>query len=450
MMKNAQYTLKRNHEINTNALNFNKLLKVVFGVFSLKILTVVTGFFGTLILTRLLGAEQIGEYFWLLSSIAILATFIRLGQENIIVKQIGALDKAHKNNLAAGIVFFAMRKSLIFSAFMFVLGIIVYFFFDELLGRYASVIPILLICSLLSALVSLFSFGLQGLNLAMMQVVLNSFPRIVIFMIALVYLFFSFELSLNLLFKFLIVSFSVTILFALLVYKIKHIPIYNTQVCKANRPKSYDAISQFYWVSLASILMAEAATVLLGLLSSSEQVAYFSIAIKLVSITSFILIAFNSVLSPQFSKFHAQNKSKELIALFQKTRRYGVGISIPILLFIFYFSDFILKVFGTEFENAVNVLRVLLIAHFFKVFVGSVGQLLLMTGHVYYQRLCLKTAVTLLIILCVMLCPLYGALGASIATLVAVMCNNLMGLYFVNQKLNIPYFLKTKVFTSHA
>jgi O-antigen/teichoic acid export membrane protein len=281
------------------------------------------------------------------------------------------------------------------------------------------------------------------MNLAMMQVILNSLPRLVIFIVALTYLFFNFELTLSLLFKLLIMSYFITVLFALIIYKIKFIPIYDMKLCKKHTSEKYDAMSQFYWVSIASIFMAEAATVLLGIFSTHDQVAYFSIAIRLVSITSFILIAFNSVLSPQFSQFHAQSKTNELISLFQKTRRFGVGISLPILVFIFYFSDSVLIIFGSEFENAANVLRILLIAHLFKVFVGSVGQLLLMTGHVYYQRLSLILAVFLLIILCCALCPEYGAIGAAIATLVAVVCNNLIGLYFVHQKLKIPYHLKT-------
>lgn len=426
------------------------MMSIVFGVFSFKIFTVLIGFFGTLVLTRLLGAEKIGEYFWLLSCVAICTVFIKLGQENIIVKQIGALKSDNKNTLAASIVFNALKRSLFFSFILLIIGFIAFKLFESSMSGYLVLIYTLFLCASLSVFISLLSYGLQGMNFQMMQAVLNSLPRLIVVFVALTYLICNFELNLATLFNILSISYLSTALFALIVYKNKKIPIFKIKQRQAADFRSSDSLNQFYWVSIIAVLVTEAANLVLGFLSTSEQVAYFSISARLVSIVSLILIAFNSVLSPRFAQFYSQNNNQELISLFQRTRLWGLGVSIPILVILFCFSEEILVLFGSDFKGATNVLRVLLIAHVFKVFVGSVGQLLLMTGHVYYQRVSLVSAAAVLIILCIILCPLYGALGAAIATLVAVMCNNLMGLYFVNKKLNIPYFFKTKVFTSHA
>jgi len=86
------------------------------------------------------------------------------------------------------------------------------------------------------------------------------------------------------------------------------------------------------------------------------------------------------------------------------------------------------------------ILRVLIAAQLVKVCVGSVGQLLIMAGAEKSQRNNLFISIVLLITFSVILMPIYGALGAAIATFFAVTCNNVLGLFSVYKKLNITLF----------
>jgi O-antigen/teichoic acid export membrane protein len=117
-----------------------------------------------------------------------------------------------------------------------------------------------------------------------------------------------------------------------------------------------------------------------------------------------------------------------------------IVLTSPFLLLIFIFSPEVLLLFGTDYQQAATVLRVLIGAQFVRVMVGSVGQLLIMANLQRHQRNNLILSVVILLGMSVCLMPTYGALGAAIACFFAITCNNMLGLFQVYKKLNIRMF----------
>jgi O-antigen/teichoic acid export membrane protein len=202
----------------------------------------------------------------------------------------------------------------------------------------------------------------------------------------------------------------------------------------------YGNCFSLWGIACLVIVMGQGPQVLLGLLSSAEQVAYFAVASRIAMLVSFVLLAINGILSPKFAEVSAQQDTPRLQQLYRSSTRLMIVLTCPFLLLIFIFSPEVLLLFGSDYQQASSVLRVLIAAQFVKVMVGSVGQLLIMTNLQRHQRNNLILSVVILLGLIVYLVPMYGALGAAIACFFAITCNNMLGLFQVYKKLNIRMF----------
>ena len=102
-----------------------------------------------------------------------------------------------------------------------------------------------------------------------------------------------------------------------------------------------------------------------------------------------------------------------------------------------YFPEPILRLFGPDFVTGAPLLRLLSIGQFINVATGSVGYLLMMTGHERTLRLNITLATAVNLWLCLWLIPKMGPFGAAIATAVPLALMNLLSAYFVYTKLRI-------------
>jgi O-antigen/teichoic acid export membrane protein len=109
----------------------------------------------------------------------------------------------------------------------------------------------------------------------------------------------------------------------------------------------------------------------------------------------------------------------------------------PLLALMMIFPSSILSLFGPDFEAGALLLRVLSIGQFINVAAGSVGYLLIMTGHERLLSLNITLATIINLWLCLWLIPKMGPLGAAIATAVPLAFLNLLSAYFVYAKLRI-------------
>jgi O-antigen/teichoic acid export membrane protein len=193
-------------------------------------------------------------------------------------------------------------------------------------------------------------------------------------------------------------------------------------------------------LSCLAIVMADGVQIMVGMLSEPSQAAFFAVAVRISGLVAFILLAINGILSPKFAEISTDSDLNRLQSVYRSATRLMLLVTLPILVVIFIFAGDLLLIFGEQFFQATLVLRILVIAQFFKVAVGSVGQLLIMSGHEKCQRNNLFFSVLLLMLICALLIPLYGALGGAVATLRAVALNNLLGLLQVKRKLGITLF----------
>jgi len=106
------------------------------------------------------------------------------------------------------------------------------------------------------------------------------------------------------------------------------------------------------------------------------------------------------------------------------------------------FPDVVLGIFGPGFVGPEGrlVLRILAIGQLCNVMCGPVGQILLMTGNARAHRSNLVMSLTWGMLMCLLLIPAYGAVGAAFAAATTLTMSNALAVYKVRRILNIDPF----------
>jgi O-antigen/teichoic acid export membrane protein len=190
-------------------------------------------------------------------------------------------------------------------------------------------------------------------------------------------------------------------------------------------------------VSSTALIASSADTVMLGLLSNSREIGFYSVAAKLGTLTSFFHLISISSLTPKIASLFHENKLKELETMVQQVTK-GLGaIGVLSVLIYFFLGNQILSLWGTEFKEAYWILIIIAFGQLVNLGTGATGMILQMTNN---ERalgyLTLSTAI-LNVSLNYVLVPLYGGLGASIATAMTLILQNVIQIILVKKKLGI-------------
>jgi O-antigen/teichoic acid export membrane protein len=186
-------------------------------------------------------------------------------------------------------------------------------------------------------------------------------------------------------------------------------------------------LHQIAWPMLGSILCVQATTwlpqIVLGMLRGSEEVAFYSVAFRTANLTAIALMGVNSVVFPRFAALYASGELDRLRRISQSSTAVMVLVCLPFLGLLLTYPRLALQLFGDAFVAGHVALRILALGQLVNVATGSVGGLLMMTGHqADVFRNGLISFVTLCVLL-VLLTPALGSTGAAIAQAVALSVN---------------------------
>jgi O-antigen/teichoic acid export membrane protein len=204
--------------------------------------------------------------------------------------------------------------------------------------------------------------------------------------------------------------------------------------------------SSLFLVQILNLIISWSSPFLLAIWANVDDVAIFSVAYRTAMSTSIILLAVNSITAPKFATLYRQGNLVELHRIVIWSTRLMLALCVPVVGFLFFFSDWIMSLFGDGFVSGGEVLIVLVIGQFVNVLTGSVVLLLTMTGN--EKALIISTALSSLVMLLLsaLLIPLYGALGAAVAQAVSVTCLMLLNTWFVKRALGfVPMNILAKL-----
>jgi O-antigen/teichoic acid export membrane protein len=154
-----------------------------------------------------------------------------------------------------------------------------------------------------------------------------------------------------------------------------------------------------------------------------------------------LLSGFNVVLNPMIADHDRAGRQSELEHLFHVATKWGLYLSIPFFLVIFWMPrEVILVVFGDGFSQGAAPMVILALGQLVNVSTGAVGPLLVMTGRPVQWTSISAAMLLVSVVLGVLLIPSYGLVGAAISTSTAVAGKFILGLAQVRRSLGMwPY-----------
>lgn len=200
------------------------------------------------------------------------------------------------------------------------------------------------------------------------------------------------------------------------------------------------AARPLFWVSLINYSMAWFGPLLLGLWRPAAEVGEFAVAWRTSLLVGSVLLAANAILAPRFAVLFHRGDMRGLAHLAGKSAKYTSLAAAPLLLPCVLVPELVMGLFGSEFVVAAGALRVMAVAQYVSVVVGSVGYLLMMTDNDRALWLATSIAAVAYGVACVLLIPPYGIMGAASASAVALVLQNVLASLLSTKILGIRPF----------
>lgn len=186
--------------------------------------------------------------------------------------------------------------------------------------------------------------------------------------------------------------------------------------------------------SLAIFLMMTFDIVFLKKFKGDETVAYYSIAMKILSILFMINNSVYISVSLKIAQLYTDNNIKELSKTLKQSTRMIVLLTVPVVLFICLFSENILYFFGENYTQSKQALLILMMGQLLASFFGVSAIYLNMTGRQSVFQIVLIFAVLLNLILNIVLIPMYSMTGAAIAFVSSLLFWNMVTAIIIYKK----------------
>ena len=182
-----------------------------------------------------------------------------------------------------------------------------------------------------------------------------------------------------------------------------------------------------YLAGFSFLLMSRVDIIMLGYFSTTTEVGIYRGAVALARLVVFALGAINVVFAPMIADLYHKNAFTELKTLFQTVARWSTIISLAIALPLVLFARDIMGIYGKDFQRGALPLYVLVTGQVINAGIGTSVPLLQMTNHPKHVLVNSLVATVTNIALNALLIQRLGALGAAIATSLALVINSLMG-----------------------
>lgn len=416
------------------------LSRSTFHLLIIQLLSILSTFFISLLLARILGAEGYGVLSYAFSWVTLLGVFANLGLGVLIVREVAKYNTQQNWSYLKGLLIWSKYVVVGISIVLLLLaeGII---FFIEIPGdvqmRYGLMLAIPALPFL--ALTSLNKGTLQGLQQMIAgQLPDKTFrPLLFLFLVVCCYILIQDQFNVYWAVGLNVIAFAVMFLGSTWLLQ-RHSPVREMKV-ESKFQTTIWLKSGLAFLLIHSMFEIETQTdiIMLGSLADSQQVGIYNIAKRLSKFVTIFHFILGIALAPVISRYYVKQTLDQLQQLITKSIRWVFILSfIPFLIFIIG-GFWVLSIFGNQFITGHTSLLILSATQMVIVISGSVSYLLYMTGHEREAAKSVGVGVVVNIVLNALLIPQLGMTGAAIATFVSVICWNAMMVVVVAKKTGI-------------
>ncbi len=411
------------------------------GTFALKIGAVIVGLALSVSLTRILGSHGYGIYAYATAWVNVLALIATLGMHGVMVRQMAIYQAQENKALLKGMNRFSVLIALAASAAILAVGYLGTWIWrnhieEELL--HALWVALLIVPSL--ALIRMRQSAMMGLQHA----VKGQAPEMVLrhafllLLVWLVYLILQPDFTPNHILGLQILSTIAALILASrwLGRAMRETGAHRGETHYAARPWLLSALPLLF-VQCMQVINNKADIFMLGVLDTMQSVGIYSVAAQIATLITFFLMAVNATLAPVVARLYNERDMARLQNVITKSARLVLALSLPIALFLMFFGEWILVVFGPDFADGERALSILSGGQLINIAMGSVGIILAMTGH---EKILAKTfgiAAVVNLTLNALLIPPWGIEGAAVATATSMILWNVSLMLLIRSKIGL-------------
>ena len=392
-----------------------------------------------ILLARLLGITDYGNYVYVLTWTNILVLISKFGLDVLLLRYVAAYEGKQAWNYLRGILVWSLKTALflsitINSMLLFSVWGLISYLRIELINLFFLSTGLIL----LFTLSDLILFILRGLQHTILSQTIGLILRPVLLGLSVLVLY-AIKLPLSGFLVMLVHICTTLLIFILLIFLVVHyLPSAIWSISSlTNKAEWRTTAFLLLFLSGAQLIMNQTDTVMLGLMRSTEEAGIYASAARIAEGTAFGLSAFNAFAAPLIAKLYALEKKLELQRLLTMAAWGILVVTIIAGAFLISMGKLILSLFGQEFIAGYFSLVILLLGQVVNSLAGSVGLLMTMTGNQVIIVKVITMSTLLNIGLNFLLIPYFGMLGAAIATSITVIFVNLALLWFVQQKIGL-------------
>ena len=426
-------------------MSIKDLTQKSFSVLIIRSFGVLLLFGFTLFITNFFTAENVGRYDFVRSTLMVLGGLALMGTNQSIIYYSGLL-KARKSIESIRTIYFKMLRIIIALSLIILVLFLGLFNESAITQAFNSTESYTLI---LKSILTLIFFATTMLNIDTIRALQNTilseiyrslFRYIPVFIFAIILILYNQQTYLveAYLLGFVLLSVFSGVKVLNMLASLKK-PNDNSEkfsikdIFKTSAPMALSAIAYFIMQSIDIII--------LSIYEGFDQIAYYSVSVKLAMVTTLALMSVNIVIAPRIAEIYEKKKMHDMQLLIKHSTRIIFFISICVLSVLFLFSEQILNMFGEGYSQANKALVLLLAAQFFNSISGPGAIYLNMTGRQTTLNKILILGLTINIALNFYFIPVEGINGAAKATFTSLIIWNSITTVFVYSRDKIKIFL---------
>ena len=413
------------------------------------LLTAAAGYFFRVYIARALGAEALGQYALGMSIVGFVALFSALGlplaASRFVAEYSGRRDYSRLGSFLSGSGTIVLASNVMFAGLLIFSGpwFAARLYHAPALGKYFVQFALIMFFGAMTTFLGQIMAGYRDVGRRTLITHFFGTPANMIFAIVLISLGFGLTGYLS---AQVLSGFIVLITLSACVWKMT--PVEARQAARS--PQIDSQITTFAAAAFAGgtvdFLLTQADKIVLGVYLDAREVGIYAVAMAVVTFVPVALQSVNQIFSPTIAELYATGNHALLQRLYTRLTKWVLVLTLPLALAIIIFSRGLMEIFGPAFASGAAVLVIGTIGQLVNCAVGSVGYLLLMSGHQLESLKIQATNAALIVGLALVVVPEFGARGAALSAALAVVITNIWSLILVSRKLGLfPYdrsFLK--------
>ncbi|MCT1901860.1 flippase [Oceanobacillus sojae] len=404
--------------------------------FFINIFNLIVAFILQLVLARILGVESFGYYSFATTLLAFLILPSKLGLDIVTTRYVSAYKSKDEYGMEKGVIKSTNNIVLCASIIILCIAMVVILNLKSIDDEFKMTLLLSLLCVPFMALTVLRQSALQAYRLILYAQLPEKVIRPILMILFSLFSYFVFKDILTSIFAIILFLLCNIIAFIIGAYFLNKKVTKNLKhISPEYRIKEWIHVAiPLMFVSAMYLLLGQLDVLMLGMLDSTDSSGVYSVSLKIASVVSFGILAVNTIAAPMISEAFAQKDIYKLKRISNFSSLLGSVVALISITILFLFSNIILGFFGEDFKDGAVPVILLAVSNLINALAGQTGTIMNMTGQQGSLGIVLFVTVILNFILNLFLIPLYGMLGAGIATVLSTFVWNISMIILVKIK----------------